>query len=59
MTRCHHHIIANSSFSWWGAFLAEQQNQFVAAPARWFTPSELNQYVAPSLYLPHWSVFTS
>ena len=59
MTRCRHHIIANSSFSWWGAFLAEQQNQFVAAPARWFTPSELNQYVAPSLYLPHWSVFTS
>jgi len=59
MTRCRHHIIANSSFSWWGAFLAEQQDQTVAAPARWFTPDELNQYVAPSLYLPHWSVFTS
>lgn len=59
MTCCRHHIIANSSFSWWGAFLAEQKGQTVAAPARWFTPDKLNQHVAPSLYLPHWSIFTS
>lgn len=34
MTMCSHHIIANSSFSWWGAWLSGSDN--VIAPARWF-----------------------
>jgi hypothetical protein len=41
MARCEHHIIANSSFSWWGAWLADQRSRppghLVVAPARWFT----------------------
>lgn len=40
MSRCRHNIIANSSFSWWGAWLADQlhgtKNRFVFAPHRWF-----------------------
>jgi hypothetical protein len=40
MARCHHHIIANSSFSWWGAWLADQRfgesDHMVIAPSRWF-----------------------
>ena len=36
MTLYRHHIIANSSFSWWGAWLAEQPGQVVCAPRRWF-----------------------
>lgn len=32
MTQCKHHIIANSSFSWWGAWLAATENQVVIAP---------------------------
>jgi hypothetical protein len=34
MTMCSHHIIANSSFSWWGAWLSGSDN--VIAPSRWF-----------------------
>ena len=35
MTRCCHHIIANSSFSWWGAWLSTRRDQHVVAPAHW------------------------
>ncbi len=36
MTLCRHHIIANSSFSWWGAWLAGRPGQVACAPERWF-----------------------
>lgn len=32
MTLCKHHIIANSSFSWWGAWLSNQKNNIIIAP---------------------------
>jgi len=34
MTLCKHHIIANSSFSWWGAWLSKSDH--VVAPTKWF-----------------------
>jgi len=37
MTKCDYHIIANSSFSWWGAWLANTKK--VIAPATWFGDS--------------------
>ena len=36
MSRCRHYIIANSSFSWWGAWLGEDEGKTVACPSEWF-----------------------
>ena len=35
MAACRHHCIANSSFSWWAAWLAESTGSLVIAPERW------------------------
>ena len=37
ISQCRHHINANSSFSWWGAWLGEKTDSIVIAPNQWFT----------------------
>jgi hypothetical protein len=56
MAHCHHHVIANSSFSWWGAWLNERQQKTVIAPRAWFAPEELMKRNMNDLYPSGWIV---
>lgn len=53
MTKCDKHIIANSSFSWWAAWLSASDT--VIAPKKWFGPA-LNKHDTSGYYLPDWKV---
>jgi hypothetical protein len=50
MSMCNHHIIANSSFSWWGAWLNPKRDKIVVAPKNWFA----NQTDASDLLPQSW-----
>lgn len=49
MSLCRHHIIANSSFSWWGAWLNPHEDKIVIAPYRWY-----NNMLAPDILPDNW-----
>ena len=55
MSRIPNNIIANSSFSWWGAWLNENEDKTVIAPRTWFGPK--NQHLSKKdLTLEEWTL---
>jgi len=51
MTLCQHQIIANSSFSWWGAWLNYNHNKIVVAPKLWFLDSRDASCIVPQSWI--------
>lgn len=54
MTNCHHHIIANSSFSWWGAWLGGKDG-YTIAPEAWFN-KEIAKFNINDFIPNHWHI---
>ena len=55
MSLCSHAIIANSSMSWWGAWLIQNPNKKVIAPQMWFGPAYVDKDTK-DLYVEDWIV---
>ena len=50
MTRCKHHIISNSSFSWWAAWLGDHKKKITIYPEPWYDNLTYNKKIFPK----HW-----
>jgi len=51
MSMCRHHILANSSFSWWGAWLSRNADGMVIAPERWYAIDRPTPDLIPSRWM--------
>ncbi len=54
MSLCHHNIISNSTYSWWGAFLNASADKVVILPEVWFSPKSCEDYTSAKLLCEGW-----
>jgi hypothetical protein len=56
MSMCNHHIIGNSTFSWWASYLNNKENKKVVAPSKWFNPSYKKPEEWQDIYCKNWFI---
>lgn len=50
MSRCKHHILANSSFSWWASYLSPNPDNYILAPERWLNDVDCSDFYREDMH---------
>ena len=54
LSLCDHHIIANSSYSWWGAFLSKNKNKKIICPTNWLVKDNESVWINGNYFPKEW-----